>query len=196
MAIIDNNLFLLGATGMVGKQMVFRKCKGQIVVAKKSVRKVPLSELQQKQTSRFKDAVAYAKDAIADEEIRRLYAERAAKSERLLTAFNVAISDYLHAPVIRHLDLSNYSGMLGDRIGIVVAEDFSVVGVMVEIFRDDGSLLEVGMAERSVFNGGNWVYYAQSEVASTAGYKVNVRVTDLPGNMTEKTEDILKKGKR
>ena len=189
MTLIKDNSIMELLAGYLDRRFVFRKCKGQIIVAKKPVKKAPLSESQKKQTSRFKDAVVYAKAALADEEIRSLYAGRAAESDRPLSAFNVAVSDYMHLPVIKKVDLKDYMGGLGDYIMIVLAEDFSVVGVMVEIFRDDGSLLEVGMAER-LEHLGEWVYYAQSMVASVAGYRVNVRVTDLPGNVAEREVEI------
>jgi len=190
MSIIEDNLFLMGASGMVGKQMVFRNCKGKTILAKPPRRTKQQSNAQQEHNSRFKGAVAYAKAAIADKEIRKGYNEKAAQSVRCLSAFNVAISDYMHSPVIRDIDLSYYRGQLCDVIKISATDDFQVASVMIEILRDDGSLLEVGMAEYAISNPDEWVYYAQSSVASVSGYRVNVIVTDLPGNVTEKRVDL------
>jgi len=81
-------------------------------------------------------------------------------------------------------------GQLCDVIKISATDDFQVASVMIEILRDDGSLLEVGMAEYAISNPDEWVYYAQSSVASVSGYRVNVIVTDLPGNVTEKRVDL------
>lgn len=35
-----------------------------------------------------------------------------------------------------------------------------------------------------------WIYYAQSGIARVAGCKVNVHVTDLPGNVDEKAVSV------
>lgn len=190
MKLINGNIFAEIIQGCLDRRFVFRKCKGQVVIAKWPAKRAGLSELQQKQVSRFKEAAAYAKGVIADEEIRRLYDERAMESERFVSAYNLAISDYMCSPVIEYVDLSGYCGGLGDEIIIVATDNFKVANVMVEIYRDDGSLVEVGMADGMVGDPEAWVYYAQSEIASVAGYSVNVRVTDLPGNAVEKVVSL------
>lgn len=190
MAVLKENIFIESLLGCLNSRFVIRRCKGQLIVAKKPVRKAPLSESQKRHTSRFKDAVVYAKTALADEEIRRGYQKRAEESGRILSAYNMAIADYMHGPVIGEIDLAGYRGCLADVIRIEATDNFGVAGVMVEILRDDGSLLEVGMAESVKGYPEGWVYYAQSMVASTRGYQVNVRVTDLPGNVTEKTVEL------
>lgn len=186
MAILNENILVEVLKGCLDRRFVLRKCKGQIIISKKPAKRASLSEPQQKQLSRFKEAIAYAKAAIADEEIRKGYSKRAEKSDRNLSAYNVAISDYMHCPIIMGVDLSGYRGGLGDEIIIEATDDFKVEGMMVEIYRDDGSLVEVGMADEMIDKPDIWVYYAQSEIACVAGYTVNVRVTDLPGNITEK----------
>lgn len=190
MMILNENMLAEVLQGCLDGRFVLRKCKGQVVVSRKPAKRAGLSESQQKQVSRFKEATAYAKAAIADEEICKWYSERAEESDRNLSAYNVAVSDFLHCPVIGDIDLRRYSGKLGDEIRIIATDDFKVAGVMVEVLRDDGSLLEVGMAGYTPGNPEEWVYYAQSGIACLAGYKVNVRVTDLPGNVAEKTVSL------
>lgn len=190
MKLMNGNIFVEIIQECLDRRFVFRKCKGQVVIAKWPAKRAGLSELQQKQALRFKEAVVYAKKIIADKDIRMEYDEKAMESERVVSAYNLAISDYMRSPVIECVDLSGYCGGLGDEIIIVATDDFKVAGVMVEIYRDDGSLVEVGMANGMVGDPEAWIYYAQSEIASVAGYSVNVRVTDLPGNAVEKVVSL------
>ena len=56
------------------------------------------SEAQTVQRQRFKEAVAYAKAAMADPDMRAMYTSRAATENRI--PFQLAFSDYLHGKVL------------------------------------------------------------------------------------------------
>jgi len=147
-------------------------------------RKRKVSDAQLRQRTRFRGATCYAKQAIADADMRKLYDERAQKSWKLQTAFNVAVADYMCSPEVKDIDITGYKGCVGDRIIIEATDDFMVKGVKVVIRKDDGFLVEQGDAMLS-FNGMNWVYSAQIANMSYEGTVVIVRAFDFPGNVGE-----------
>lgn len=163
---------------------MFRTQKGRTIVSKRTKPKDKKSKAQLKQRSRFSEATIYAKGAIADKDIRKLYDAKAQKSEKLQTAFNVAVSDYMRAPEITHIDVTGYRGNMGDVIMISATDDFMVKEVKVEIESSDGAMVEKGNAFVSP-NGFEWEYKVQSSNDSRKGSKIIVRVFDLPGNVCE-----------
>lgn len=184
MAISKDNLITYGLSGLLGKQVVFRTQKGRTIISKRTKPKDRKSKAQLKQRSRFSDATIYAKGAIADKDIRKLYDARAQKSDKLQTAFNVAVADYMRAPEIMHIDVAGYRGNIGDIITISATDDFMVKEVKVEIEKVDGSLIEQGDA-KLMPNGLDWAYRVQSANFLYAGNIVVARAFDLPGNMCE-----------
>jgi hypothetical protein len=79
--------------------MVFKLSpKGNIIIAKRpDMFKVKWSEAQQSQRKRFKEAVAYAKAALADPKVRAKYERKAKKQGK--RAWDVAVSDYFEGRV-------------------------------------------------------------------------------------------------
>lgn len=189
MAIVKSNLFVLGTSGMVGNQMVYRNSKGKLILSKRPQRTKEQPEVQQKQMLRFKEATIYAKAALTDEDTRKAYAEKAQNSGNGLSAYNVAVADYLKAPVIRKVNLEGYSGQAGEEIVVSATDNFKVKEVKVEIRQSDDTLVEKGTALADI-NGLDWKYMTQSVNALLAGSKVTVRVSDIPGNVTVKEEVI------
>lgn len=184
MAISKDNLITYGLSGLLGNQIVFRTQKGRTIVSKRTKPKDRKSQAQLKQRGRFSEATIYAKGAIADKDIRKLYDAKALKSDKLQTAFNVAVADYMRAPEIMHIDVTGYNGNIGDVIMISATDDFMVKEVKVEIESSDGVMVEKG----SVFvspNGFEWEYRVQSSNETPEGCKITVRVFDLPGNVCE-----------
>lgn len=121
-----------------------------------------------------------------DEDTRKGYAEKAQNSENALSAYNVAVADFLNVPVIRKINLEEYSGgQVGEEITVSAMDDFMVKEVTVEIRQADDSLVEKGTALVEP-NGLDWKYKTESVNASPAGSRVIVRVSDLPGNVTVK----------
>ena len=74
--------------------VVFKKSpKGNMIVTKKpDMSKVKWSEAQTTQRQRFKEAVAYAKAALAEPKVRARYEKLAKKQHK--RAWDVALSDY------------------------------------------------------------------------------------------------------
>jgi hypothetical protein len=86
------------------------------------------------------------------------------------------------APDIEQVDLSGYTGKVGDRILVQASDDFAVKSVHVHIANADGSLVEKGEAEHA---GILWAYTATQNNESLEGDKIIISASDLPGNVTE-----------
>ena len=165
MARVVNNIFVRGLSGQVGGQFVIRRLKdGRTIVCKSpdfSHRK--LSEAQKEHHQRVKQASAYAKPASLRHPIYARLAEGTMKN-----AYNVAMGDWFHPPVIERL------GRYGAAVRIWATDDVQVVGVSVSVLDESGRVLEQGEA---VQGRGNWWEY----VPSVTG-KVVAEARDLPGN--------------
>ena len=134
------------------------------------------SAKQKEYQTRFKEAVTYARVAAKTQPI---YAELA--EEGMKTAYNIAISDWFHAPEILEVNTSAWKGKAGQVIRIKAMDDVQVTQVHVVITDDAGKSLEEGMATQA--KDGWWSY---TTTASTKdGAKVMVTARDLPGNIAE-----------
>lgn len=186
MAKSEDNLFTYGLRGMVGRQMVFRNRKGQITVSKRPRPPKTRSKDQRKHASRFKEAAIYAKAVLADEEIRKIYTERAAQDqEKIINAYNLAIGDYMKAPVIEKVNPDEYTGQAGERIIVSATDDFEVKEVTVEIRQSGGTFVEKGKALPDA-NGTDWKYTTQLVNTLFTGSIITVSASDRPGNITRK----------
>ena len=104
-----------------------------------------------------------------------------------MSAFNVAIADYLNPPVVRRIDVSNYRGKIGDKIYFIILDAISVQSVKVALHQSVGTLIEQGDA---VKEGMLYVYTATANQSSFTGSILTVTVTDLPKNVTEKKQTL------
>lgn len=165
MAKVINNIFVRGLSGQVGRQFVIRRLRdGRTIVCKSpdfSGRK--LSDAQQEHHQRVKRAAAYARGASRSNPIYARLAEGT-----MLNAYNVALRDWFHAPVIHRL------GSYGTAVRIWATDDTQVAGVTVFVMAENGETLEQGEALQGR---GDWWEY----IPSSAG-KVVVEARDLPGN--------------
>ncbi|MDR1679715.1 MAG: hypothetical protein LBR81_08070 [Prevotellaceae bacterium] len=187
MATQKNNVVTHGLSGKIGDLLIFRQRSGKTVVAKVAEQSKTVSEKQLAQRKRFQQAIVYAKVAVEMPETGEQYKD-AAKKRRGVTAMNVAVADFLSAPNVESIDLSNYSGKAGERIEVVVSDDFAVKTVQVQIINPDGTTVEEGEAVNSA--GSLWTYTCTQENESLDGDKIVVSVTDLPGNVTKEEEVI------
>ncbi|EKY12120.1 hypothetical protein [Capnocytophaga sp. oral taxon 324] len=183
MARSKNNVVTEGLSGMLARQIVFRQRAGQTIVGKAPVRSQKASQAQQLHQQRFARAAFYAKSALQNSALKQSYAEEAKKRPGT-TSYNMAIADYLKAPVIDAVDTSNYTGSVtGEKIVVQVSDTFKVTGVKVKITDHDATLVEEGNA---TFQEGKWVYTTTVVNASLTGDKVIVTATDRPANVTTK----------
>jgi hypothetical protein len=181
MAHADNSIITGKFKGMLGKQLVFREWQGKTVVAKSPKRRSgePGPEQVARQ-EKFLIASRYAKGITTstDQTMAEAYASALRPRQNV---YSRALEDFISPPVVKLIDLRNYSGTIGDKIITRAIDDFRVTGVRVEIYGANGSLLETGNAVQNI-NGIDWTYTATQVNNLLAGTTVKAIATDVPGN--------------
>ena len=186
MAKVGDNIVTTGLSGKLGNLIVFRNRGGNTIVAKAPKKQTEWSEAQQQHRLRFQEAVLYAKNAITDEATKQNYKASAEEDE---SAYNVAVADFFNAPHINEIDVSHYTGQPDSYIQVRAVDDFEVKEVTVSIQNSDGTEVESGSAilqEGSIW----WRYTATATNESLEGDKIIIRVSDIPGNLTEQEKEI------
>lgn len=181
MAYVKNNVITQGLSGKLGNNIVFRQRNGKTIVAVAPTITQERSEAQKRQSQRFKQAAYYAKKAIQDPQTKALYQNQAKPGQ---SAYNVAVSDYMNAPEIDGIDLSQYDGKKGSRLRAVVTDDLMVSEVHVAVYNEKGTLLEEGLAFPEDDNS-DWVYTVQRGEETPGQNRLVIRASDLAGNATE-----------
>ena len=187
MAKVGDNIVTHGFSGKLGNLIVFRNRGGKTYVAKAPrKREQEWTEAQEQHRLLFQEAVLYAKNAIADPATKDAYKASAEEGE---TAYNVAVADFMKAPHINEIDVSHYTGQPNSYIQVRAVDDFKVAEVSVTILNADGSEVEHGMA---VLQPGSiwWRYTATATNDSLTGDKIVIRVSDVPGNLTEQEKTV------
>jgi hypothetical protein len=187
MAKSKNNVITYGLSGKIGDLLVFRQRDGKTIVSKIPEQSNTVSEKQTANRARFQQAAVYAKIAVEDTETKDLYAEQA-KKRKGLTSYNVAVADFFNAPDIDTVDLSAYTGAVGEQIRIIVSDDFAVKSVHVQINNADGSLVEEGEAVRGA--GDLWIYTATENNESLDGDRILITASDMPGNIVTEEKSL------
>lgn len=167
---------------MVGKQFVARKWKDTYVIAARPIfpEDREWSGKQTAQHLRFREAVSYAKAMLRAEETQELYEDEA--KGKNMSAYNAAVKDYLTAPDIIDVDVSDYNGHPDEEIRVKALDDVIISGVYVVIMAD-GEVLEQGKAVQDDVNTLLWVYKTQQENGHETSL-LRVTASDLPGNQT------------
>lgn len=158
MAISNQNVITLGATGTFGKQIVFRQRFGKTVMCKPPKAYPPKTATQLANQERFAKANAFAKAEIADPVKKAQYQARATKGQ---SAYHVAFRDAFHGAEITAVAVS------GKVVTVEVRNTHSVQSV------------KIG-AETAVFNKKRqvWEYHL-----SGGEKKFQVRAYDKAGDM-------------
>jgi hypothetical protein len=166
MAKVRDNILVRGLSGKLGDQIVFRTLRDgrTIVCAKPDFSNRKLSRDQKEHHKRFKAAAAYARVAARTNPIYAQLAEGTMKN-----AYNVALGDWFHPPVIRRVERR------GRVIRVQASDDVMVAGVQVAILDEQGKVVEKGEALRGE---SDWWEYVP-----TAEGKVVVAARDLAGNV-------------
>src|SRR5689334_22680233 len=101
MAKVHKNVVIEGLSGKLGDQLVFRRLRDgrTIVCAKPDFSNRALSVDQVAHHKKFREAAAYARQAARTEP---LYAQLAAGTMK--TAYNIALADFFHPPVIERIE--------------------------------------------------------------------------------------------
>ena len=184
MAVVKKNLVTKGLSGKLGDDLVFRQSHGRTILASAPQRSGESTDAQEAQKERFKKATRFAKVQMSIPEMKEEY-NKSAKEKGTISGYNLAVADYFHAPEVEDLNAKEYHGEIGDKIEITAFDDFRVEHVEVEIYHNDGNLVEKGMASK---NGSDFEWEYAATVANTefSGDKVVVKAFDYPGNETDK----------
>lgn len=176
-----------GASGMLGDVVVYRKQRGELVMANRPTKRSVLTPAQELAKSKFMRAVLYAKKQVADPVTKAEY--QPGPNSRYGSAYAAAVADYLKAPQIDAVITSAYQGIAGNEIVVRATDNFKIVSVHVAVFKADGSLLEQGDALLNDATVDEFIFKATIANAQVTGTKVLVTVRDKPGNIV--TQDIL-----
>lgn len=177
MAKVRNNIFVRGLSGMVGDQFVVKQTRdGKTIISNSPTfnQNRTFSTAQLGQQEKFRDAVIYAKDA----QLLPMYLDRS--KDALRSPYNLAIADFFHAPEVKEVDASGWTGQAGQVIRVKVVDDMLVSQVTVMIHDGTGEVFEQGMAVQA--EGAWWVF--ATTAAAEDGAKLKVTARDLPGNVT------------
>ena len=184
MALQKNNIATAGLRGRVGN-LVYRQQNGKTVVSRPPQMPNVFSKQQKEHQKRFQKAVQYAKAATIAPDTRKLYQAVAVAGNR--TSFNVAVSDFFHAPQVVDFDLSGYAGHINNKIYIHISNEIAVKSVHLRIIHTDDTITEEGEALPGT--GNQWIYTATQVNSDLSGSRIEVIVRDYPGNMAH---EVLK----
>jgi len=174
MAKIISNPIIQGLSGGLGRDLMFRRLKDgrTILCVKPDFSRRKLSDEQKTHHKRFRQAAAYAREAAKTQP---RYAELAANTMK--TAYNVALSDWFHPPVIHSIALQ------GSLVRVHASDNVQVVRVRVTLVDGQGNALEQGEASPTSSANQRWEYNARSTVQP--GVRVLAEAWDLAGNVTK-----------
>jgi hypothetical protein len=181
MATVRHNIVIEGLGGMLGDQLILKRDKaGRTIISIKprfdENREFTTAQLEQQE--RFQEATAYAKEAAQAEAIYAEKAEGTAKS-----AYNVAVADWFHSPEVREIDLSSYTGEVGETIRAKVVDDVQVTQVNILSTTGADVLVEQGAMTHEQ---GWWYSYTTTQNCPAGTAKVIVTGMDLPGHVGAK----------
>lgn len=175
-----NNQTELGS--MLGDSVSLRKVNNRLVVTNRRKRKpsTVTGKLEAAQ-DKFLEATEYAKEQVADESTKALYARGITDNKR--SAHQVALADSLNPPKVHYINTAKYRGKMGDLIVVKTSDDFMVTQATIVITDRKGNELERAQAtpNKKVFI---WRYLATKDNPSLAGSRIEVTAADRPGNET------------
>lgn len=178
MAKVTLNACLLSVRGRLG-DCVFRERNGRTFVSTRP-RPSPTEPTarQYAQQSKFRQAHAYVRGALAIPALREFY-ETAGRTANK-SAFAIAFRDFFQAPEVARIDLTRYRGRRGDPIHVIARDDTGVVSVQVSLRRADGTLLESGPAQRA--DEESWTYVATADAPPSQTLSIEATAYDRPNN--------------
>ena len=167
--------------------LIFKRYEGEVIVVRKAdMTDREWSEAQLAKREQFRQAALYGKLVMADPVTKARYVE-AAKAQGQ-PVFSLTVADFFNAPSVDEVDLSAYTGKVGDVIVIRASDDFEVKDVSVVLTKGDGSPVESGVATETPVRSGRWVYTATVEMAAGTPVRIAVTAIDRPGHRAVKTE--------
>jgi len=181
MAKTELNSALRGISGAIDN-WVYRNLGDRIVICRRGVNTAAPTDAQLAVRERFRLAADYGRTAKQDPALRAVYeAVAKAKGTSVLIAM---MTDYLNPPDVNSVDLSSYTGRVGDPIRIRASKEAGVMAVNVAIRASDLTVLEEGAA---VLQNGTWIYTAATAVPASSAVTITATAVDRPGNTGTKT---------
>jgi hypothetical protein len=188
MAIIKDNILTEGLSGMIGNVIVFRQLRGKTIIANRPSRPRFQSELQRENRLRFREASAFAKQAMQDPETKERYRIKARKL-KLPNAYTAALTDYMRKPAAT---VVKYKGGSGGSITIMAAKKgFSIASVTVTTMTTQGIPLATRTAALKDWRKHEWTLRLTPDLwpENNAGSgecvsRIMVTATDHTGNTT------------
>jgi hypothetical protein len=181
MAKVRNAILTKGFSGTIGRELTFRQIGGETFVSKYQKRPgTPPTEIQVAAREKFGLATAFAKRAVKNPELKAFYQSWVTGGQR---AYNVAIIDALHAPVVDDILMEKFNGLVGDPITIRASDNIKVAQVFVTINNPQGILIEHGDAVVNTNDPNEWVYYSKRQNAEKQGLQITAEAKDIPGNI-------------
>ncbi|MFA0960577.1 hypothetical protein AB9P05_02095 [Roseivirga sp. BDSF3-8] len=191
MAVIENNPWIEGARGMVRGAIVYRQRAGRTIVsARPATSSKPLSEKQKAHHRRFREATAYSKRVKEDD---GLFAKYAAAAEGFISWQNLAVRDYMHAPVVEKVVAEGFTGTAGEVLKVYASDDFGICSLRVTVMDGRGAVLERGECDELIANE-VYAYNLKGDVDPVNGVRVRVEAADAAGNVTEYEEELYAGG--
>ena len=189
MPIITNNPAVDGASGMLGKNFVYRQWNGRTIMANKPKKRGKLSEKQLAQVTRFQYAAEYARERTKSPEYKHLYQRGVDPKKDMFSAYAVALRDFLNPPKVSDVDAKDYTGEAGQIIRVRATDDFMVKSVTVTITSAENKVIETGEA---IARGkkGLWRMTTTVRNANVRGTVIMVVAKDLAGNEAKKVVAI------
>ena len=187
MARVKTNPIIEQVRGKVG-DLVFKRYGDEVIIARKpDLEGREPTEAQAAQREQFRQAALYGKTVMADPVAKAIYEDVA--ETRGIPVFSVTIADFFNAPSVREVDVGDYSGKVGEEIGIRAHDDFDVVAVQVGLTKQDGTAIESGAAVETPPESGNWIYKATVAVPTGTPVRILVTAKDRPGHTGTKQVD-------
>lgn len=171
--------------GHIGN-MVYKKWQEEEIVGKMpDFTGVVPTEDQVAQRDKFGLAVVYGKSVMVDPTTKAVYT--GVSKTRGIPVFALTVADFLNPPVVDEIDLSAYTGKIGEKIKVRASDDVEVTGVSVAIRDQGGAVLEQGAAAITA-GSGVWSYTTTTALAEGQAVSIEVSATDLPGHKTTRTQ--------
>lgn len=187
MAKVRLNPILEQLRGQVG-DLVFKRYGERVIISRKpDMEGQEWSEAQTAHRERFRQAAIYGKMVMADPKTKAIY-EKAARAKGK-PVFSLMVADFFNAPSVDEIDLSDYTGAVGDAIVIQAHDDFDVTGVSVSLADAGGNPLESGEAVETPARSGRWVYTATAAAPTGTTVRIAVTAMDRPGGAGKAKEE-------
>lgn len=176
MANIEINAITSHFKGKVGDVVFRRRGDGVFAALRPRPSRVEPTAAIVAHRATFANAIRYAKGVMADPVLLEVYT-RVAEMKEGQSAFNVAVADFFRPPKVTAIDVTGYTGHVGDRIAIEAQDDVDVMSVRVVIAAPDGTVLERGDA--AVVDK-QWVYTATTTLPAGQPVTIEATATDRP----------------